>query len=679
VYAVLAYSGRRSVREIIQRSNLSVRHVKSSLVILVQHLLVLHHTESGQTYYTANGDTAYNVAFRFGKMARMARERLGEPAAEVLHKVAALGHVRVGHLVDNFFAKKDHEPTEVNGVDEGQKVKSAYQLHRILDQLLHSGFLCVVTKQAYMTEYDIGVAAEQTEYERLQGRELKNAKDKKAFRADIEKRKRKWRDDAHSHAMEGGEPDSKRRRIAFLISSGLNPKTHNDDTLDDGFRLSDDICVRVNYEKCAVIMRNEQLVEFAHRYIGETTSKVYAALLRCVEREWPRCYDPMDPIDELYGSDEPPASHAARSTLSVLNELDPALDIGVGIPAPPAANGVNGYLTNGHAQASDQRQRQVEAHLALLAADPRGFVVPTPSPSGSQHQFWTVPFKRLTRALQFAALSRTARTTAAGNPSPSDADPDAAGGSKASSSSAVPPASPATAAGVFRALHSAPPLGAFRDDRAIAAACVLPPRAARAAAARLARAGLVARQDIPRAHAPPSGGASSARGGPAGGGGGGASTAVASAAAAVAAAGGAGPASSSRTLVLVAAAPQLARATVVARCVRALVRLRARARAEAARGDVARAREKSERSDVRGREAELLAPLEREALGRWRAARERVAAAEARLDDLVACMRDFGPAGDAFVGPGTAVAATEPEDDGGAEGRQAVDGHEEDG
>jgi hypothetical protein len=670
VYAVLAYSGRHPVREIVQRSNLSTRHVKSALVVLVQHLLVRHHTESGETFYTANGDMAYNVAFRFGKMARMVRERLGEPAAEVLHNVATLGHARVGDLVENYFAKKDSEPGKSNGVDEGQKVKSANQLHRILDQLLHSGFLCVVTRQAFMTEYDIAVAAEQTEYERLGGRELKAAKDKKAFREDIEKRKRKWRDHAHRHATDGGDPESKRRRMAFLLSSGLNPKTHNDAALDDGFRLADDICVRLNYEKCAVIMRNEQLVELAHRYIGETTSQVYAALLRSIEREWPRCYDPMDSLDDLYSDHEPRASKVSRSAVSILNHIDPALDLNVGIAPDQTANGINGH--HPHDGAPDQRQRQLEAHLALLAADPRGFVAAAPHSPTDPHPAWTVPLKRLTRALQHEALARAASTTAAGNPTPSDADPDAAGGgSKAASSTAPPPASPATAAAVFRALHSAPPRGAFRDDRAIAAACVLPPRAARAAAARLARAGLVARQDIPRAHAPPPGGSGGRGAGPAGGGGG-AAAAVASAAAAVAAAGGAGPASSSRTLVLVAAAPPPARAAVARRCARALVRLLARARRERARGDVARAAEKSERSDVRGREAELLAPLERGALARWARVRARVAGAEARLDALVACLRDFGPPGDAWVGPGT----VEPEREDVAE---QVEAREEDG
>jgi DNA-directed RNA polymerase III subunit RPC3 len=586
----------------------------------------------------------YNVAFRFSKMATMVRERLGEPAAEVLHKIATLGYARVGDFADNYFSSSDHE-SMVNG-DGHQKVKSPNQLHRIMDQLLHSGFLCVVTKQAFMPEYDIAVAAQRTEFERLHGRELKTSKEKKAHLEDIEKRKRKWRDDAHSHAAEPGEPASKRCRVAFLVSSGLDPKTDDDPGLDDGFRLPDDTCLRLNYDKCAVIMRNEQLVELAHRYIGETTSKVYAALLRSIEREWPRCYDPMDTIDDFNSVDEPPASMVTRPAASIMTYLNPALDLSIGIAPVPSLNGINGH--NPDAMPPEKRQRELEAHLALLAADPRGFVAHGPAYSSAPT--WTVPMKRLTRALQHAALSRAARTAVvASTPSPSIAVDPADGTKPASPASQSPAASAGTTAAVYRALNAAAPLGTFRDDRGLAATCVLPPRAARAAAARLARAGLVARQDIPRAHAP-SGGGSRA------GGAGGPSSAVASAAAAVAAAGGSGPSSSSRTLVLVAAAPPLARAAVTLRCVRAMVRLLARARRERGREGVRRAREKSERSDVRGREEELLAPQERAALERWAAVRARIAAAEARLDALIACLRDFGPAADIVVGPGTVTA-----------------------
>jgi hypothetical protein len=206
---------------------------------------------------------AYNVAFRFGKMTKLVEERLGKCSAEVLRKVSTLGHARVCDLEElyNFSEGKGTQAAEssdneaetmVNGADgehlhveqevkeTATQVKSANQLHQTLDNLLHSGFLCLVTEQAYMTEYDVHIKAEQTAmrdggYRELS--ELKGSKEKKAFRESVDILKRKWRNDSHIYASKSGESRSKRRRTAFLVSNGLNPRTQNDEDLDDGFRI----------------------------------------------------------------------------------------------------------------------------------------------------------------------------------------------------------------------------------------------------------------------------------------------------------------------------------------------------------------------------------------------------------------------------------------------------------
>ena len=51
--------------------------------------------------------------------------------------------------------------------------------------------------------------------------------------------------------------------------------------------------------------------------------------------------------------------------------------------------------------------------------------------------------------------------------------------------------------------------------------------------------------------------------------------------------------------------------------------------------------EKSSRSDVVGREKELLGMQELEALNVWRETDERIWGAVSKLDDLVACLRHF--------------------------------------
>ena len=59
------------------------------------------------------------------------------------------------------------------------------------------------------------------------------------------------------------------------------------------------------------------------------------------------------------------------------------------------------------------------------------------------------------------------------------------------------------------------------------------------------------------------------------------------------------------------------------------------------REKVAGVLEKAERSDVKGREDELLGPKEKEALGRWKAKEEMFWAEIGRVDDIVAVLRDF--------------------------------------
>jgi len=72
-----------------------------------------------------------------------------------------------------------------------------------------------------------------------------------------------------------------------------------------------------------------------------------------------------------------------------------------------------------------------------------------------------------------------------------------------------------------------------------------------------------------------------------------------------------------------------------------MARLLQRARVE--RGKVQAVLEKADRTDVRGRESELLSKPELEALEEWRTTEERLLVQVDRLDDLVALFRDFVP------------------------------------
>lgn len=89
-----------------------------------------------------------------------------------------------------------------------------------------------------------------------------------------------------------------------------------------------DIALRVNYDKCAVELRNQQLVHVVCEVYGETTAEVYAALLQQLSKKISRCR--ADPDIDIDDDEEYP--HGRRvSTNEVYDNLNPSLDVSAGI------------------------------------------------------------------------------------------------------------------------------------------------------------------------------------------------------------------------------------------------------------------------------------------------------------------------------------------------------------
>ena len=87
-----------------------------------------------------------------------------------------------------------------------------------------------------------------------------------------------------------------------------------------------DLTVKINYEKCKVVLRNQQLVSLVKGEIGETTSHVYSVLLSLLESRIPRCQ--LDPtIDDLSDIGEGPAV----STMEIARAMDKSINPSFGI------------------------------------------------------------------------------------------------------------------------------------------------------------------------------------------------------------------------------------------------------------------------------------------------------------------------------------------------------------
>ena len=218
----------------MRHSNLSARHLKHGLVVLIQQHLALHYTSEidGITYYEANWQHAYDLV-RSGKIIKFVEDRFGEKAGGIISNLLLLGHTKVNDLSDaygvtNKKANSDAELKHVsgngisngnglingdaltdgdglaNGVDEAHDtskteshIDSRGQLHSILHQLLHSGWIVPVQESHFWPPAEHHNEAEvfviSTHFE---GKVPKGPKKVTDFVRLVKERKRKNRDES---------------------------------------------------------------------------------------------------------------------------------------------------------------------------------------------------------------------------------------------------------------------------------------------------------------------------------------------------------------------------------------------------------------------------------------------------------------------------------------------------
>ncbi|CAO2648318.1 Nn.00g075850.m01.CDS01 [Neocucurbitaria sp. VM-36] len=112
VYSILARHGRQTLAAIARASYLNGRQIKYGLVILLQQHLVFHSGHDAPvTYYEIDWQNSYALV-RFGKATKLAEDRFGKKAANVMSNLLALGHTRIADLKEAYF------PPEAGSDDE---------------------------------------------------------------------------------------------------------------------------------------------------------------------------------------------------------------------------------------------------------------------------------------------------------------------------------------------------------------------------------------------------------------------------------------------------------------------------------------------------------------------------------------------------------------------------------
>ncbi|KAL2810226.1 RNA polymerase III subunit RPC82-domain-containing protein [Aspergillus granulosus] len=174
IFSTLHRYERLTLQRLVGFTRISENRLRAALVAMIQHHLVHHYTllEEGVTYYSANMQAAYYLA-RSGKILEFVEDRLGQYAATVLSTIMYLGHAQVSHLETlpelqpsasrtNGAHEEQEDPEEeagengVNGVNgtNGDHMPEESSLHPTLKALAAHGYIVRVREGHFQSYAD---------------------------------------------------------------------------------------------------------------------------------------------------------------------------------------------------------------------------------------------------------------------------------------------------------------------------------------------------------------------------------------------------------------------------------------------------------------------------------------------------------------------------------------------
>ncbi|ROV89103.1 hypothetical protein VMCG_09849 [Cytospora schulzeri] len=342
IFAALLTKGRASIPQLIQYTSLTPRQLRHGLVVLLQNNLLYYSIESGHAVYTANSDAAYNIV-RIGKILDMIGTIYGEEEKEVMQNLLSMGHAQVADLRDAYQAKfkqaarlalasngdahHDDEDEETTKAKKNSKtglfVNSLTQLDDVLCRLIQAELVAQVNEESFRSPEDRYKSVEEDITKTFFAGGIRGAKGKEEYAGKLSKRLREMRDEPFNlkRTLHAKISISKRRKV-----SGYSYVNGNDAS-DNDLVLEGDTVLRINYEKCTVELRNQQLAHVVSELYGETTAEVYATLLEQLSKKISRCHSNPEIND-----DEDDFSQGLKiSTNEVFDKLNPSLDVSAGV------------------------------------------------------------------------------------------------------------------------------------------------------------------------------------------------------------------------------------------------------------------------------------------------------------------------------------------------------------
>ncbi|GFN21062.1 RNA polymerase III subunit C82 [Aspergillus tubingensis] len=243
IFSTLQRYDRLSLPRLKFYSRLSDRQLRHGLSAMIQHHLVYHYTsyDDGVTYYEPNLQAAYYLV-RSGKILEFIEERLGKYAATLMETIMYLGHAQVGHLetipelqpappkANGVKQETEGEETEeqMNGDDEHTSEQPAL-LHPTLKILASHGYIFRVRDAQFQSYADNALDAERAIKSRPDVKQLKGKKlDETVLEGTLTLLKERLDGDLTRGLMHNGLPRGAKRRHGIGSADASNKKARMD-------------------------------------------------------------------------------------------------------------------------------------------------------------------------------------------------------------------------------------------------------------------------------------------------------------------------------------------------------------------------------------------------------------------------------------------------------------------
>ncbi|KAH8691125.1 putative DNA directed RNA polymerase III subunit Rpc82 [Talaromyces proteolyticus] len=350
---------------------------------MIQMQLVYHFTstDDGITHYEASINAAYYL-IRSGKMLEIVEERLGAYAAKVMSAIMYRGHAQISYLEamaelrtkgvgksstnggtfdwdENEGQNGDapHSPSSEKTVT-GDQSSDHTRLHTILKSLAGHGFINRVKDAHFHSIMDNTLDAERKARRDLETTEFKGKKLEVEVEIRMEKilKEQLNSDLTQDYPLGTKRPQvngysggsRKRRRLDSSGGYSEDEDSEHEDDDEDQRPIDSNLVVRVNYEKLDVVLRNRRLVELAAQGTSPVTAQLYETLLRVIEYKTYRCREGGAEIPRE--GEEFETGTEPVTVQRLISEVDPDLDLSGSLgPSgnPPAGKKIKRPLENG--------------------------------------------------------------------------------------------------------------------------------------------------------------------------------------------------------------------------------------------------------------------------------------------------------------------------------------------